>query len=142
MNQAGIPMQIDFRDVYASVLKDWFVVDPAEIQTLFEHTVTFYPMIGACNLGLDEKEMDKTNLLVYPNPTYTQTTLRMETQNEWVKVEVYSIQGKLIQVSYDGNLDAKEHNIPIDTRDWAEGQYIIKVQKQSGNADVKLTKVK
>ncbi|MBU2020513.1 MAG: DUF1501 domain-containing protein, partial [Bacteroidetes bacterium] len=78
-NQAGIPMEIDFRDVYASLLKDWFMVDPAEIQTMFEHTVNFYWMMGACNVGLDEKELSNNSLLLYPNPAYSQANLQVTT---------------------------------------------------------------
>ena len=33
--QAGIPMQIDFRNVYASVLKDWFGVPAQDVQAIF-----------------------------------------------------------------------------------------------------------
>lgn len=142
IDQKGVDMQMDFRDVYASILKDWFVVDPAEIQTLFEHTVTFYPLISACNLGIDEITDEKGNILLYPNPAYTQTTLRIETLNEWVKIEAFSLSGQRMATVWDGNLDAKEHNIPIEIRDWAAGQYRLVIQKESGNTEIALMKVK
>ena len=47
-------MQIDFRDVYASILKDWFEVNETQVQSLFDHTVTFYPLLRACNLGIED----------------------------------------------------------------------------------------
>ena len=46
VSQLGIPMQIDFRDIYASILRDWFGVPSTEIQPLFEHTVNYYSLLG------------------------------------------------------------------------------------------------
>lgn len=142
-DQLGVPMQIDFRDVYASILKDWFVVDPIEIQTLFEHTVTFYPVLGSCNLSLDEKEMDgKPELLLFPNPGISQTTIRLTVESEWVKIEAYSMSGAENQVLFESNLLAGEHNIPLDISDLPSGQYIIRVLKESGSSETKFSKVK
>ncbi len=142
-NQAGVPMQIDFRDVYASILKDWFVVDPVEIQTLFEHTVTFYPVLGACNLGIEENVADdEVKLLLYPNPSANQTTVRLETLNEWVKIEAYDMTGSRSAVLFDGNLEAGKHDIPMDISDLNPGQYLIRVTKKSGLNEARFTKLR
>ncbi|MGJ8661431.1 MAG: DUF1501 domain-containing protein [Bacteroidota bacterium] len=142
-NQAGVPMQIDFRDVYASILKDWFVVDPVEIQTLFEHTITFYPVLGACNLGIEENFADeKAKLLLYPNPSVNQTTVRLETMNEWVKIEAFDMTGSRAAILFDSNLVSGEHNIPLDISDLKPGQYLIRVLKDSGMTDAKFTKLR
>jgi|TARA_R110000737_G_C14621781_1_gene493397 uncharacterized protein (DUF1501 family) len=141
--QAGVPMQIDFRDVYASVLKDWFVVDPVEIQTLFEHTVTFYPVLGSCNLGIDENEKDeKAKLLLYPNPSVNQTTIRLMVENEWVKIVAYDMTGAESIVLFDNNLSAGEHNIPLNISDLSTGQYVVRVIKESGITETKFSKLK
>jgi len=52
-NQAGLPMAIDFRDIYASILKDWFEVDMQVIQGLLNRisliTICYkvVPMVSA-----------------------------------------------------------------------------------------------
>jgi uncharacterized protein (DUF1501 family) len=141
-NQAGVQMEVDFRDVYASLLKDWFMVDPVEIQTLFEHNVNFYGMMGACNVGLDEKEVAKTSLLLYPNPAYSQATLEVTTQDEWVKIDVVNLQGKVVQTPIDKKLMQETHNIILDLHDLAAGTYMLNVFKKSGNSSTKFQKVK
>lgn len=140
--QAGIPMQIDFRDIYASVLKDWFQVDTTEIQTLFEHEITYYSVLGSCNLGIDEKENNKSTALVYPNPLGSNGTLKIDTKDEWVKIALYDLQGKLILSIYDGNLAPATHHIPLDFSAISNGTYRLQIQKQSGMESIQVLKVK
>lgn len=142
VNQAGIPMQIDFRDVYASILKDWFGVSTTDVQALFEHSVTFYPLIGACNVGLKEEELAKDKALIYPNPATYNATIRFTASNEWVKIDVYDLNSKHVAQVYDGNLSQGRHDIPMELRDLSAGHYIVQIQKKSGAINTKLSKMK
>ena len=141
--QAGVSMQIDFRDIYASILKDWFLVDSTEVQTMFEHSVTFYNVLGACNLGVEEKfTQERIKLVLYPNPSVNQTTVQLNVKNEWVKVEAYDMSGSSVAVLFDGQLQAGEHKIPLDIANFSSGQYVIRVVKKSGNLEANFSKVK
>ncbi|PHR33727.1 MAG: hypothetical protein COA38_04755 [Fluviicola sp.] len=142
VTQEGIPMQYDFRDIYASILKDWFEVPTAEIQTFFEHTITYYPILGACNVGIEEEELTVARAIVYPNPANTNATIRFVAQNEWVKVDIFDIQHRLVIAVYDGNLSQGEHNIPMQIDDLPAGEYIVQIKKESGLVHSKLLKVK
>lgn len=139
--QAGIPMQVDFRDVYASVLKDWFEVPTTEIQALFEHTVTYYPVLGACNVGLDEQEIEKGNIILFPNPAVSKTTLRFEALNEWVKIDIMDLNGRSVKNVFDGQLQQGEHTIGFEIIDLTAGQYIVQVKKESGFKTTNLMKI-
>lgn len=142
VNQAGIPMQIDFRDVYASVLKDWFGVSTVDIQALFEHNVTFYPLLGACNVGINEQELSKEEALIYPNPATSNATIRFTSLNEWAKVEIYDLQGKLVQVVFDGQLTQGRQDVPMEIGDLTPSQYIVQIRKESGTIQSNLLKIK
>ncbi len=141
VEQAGIPMQIDFRDVYASILKDWFQVPEADIQPLFEHTVTYYQVLGACNVGLEEEKLAKDALLLFPNPAVSHTTVRFTAQNEWVKISVYDMNGRILKVVFDGNLSQGLHTIPFEIQELQAGQYIVRLDKESGVQTAHLQKV-
>lgn len=142
VNQAGVPMQIDFRDVYASVLKDWFGVDTTDIQSLFEHTVTFYPVLGACNVGIDEEEeIAKDQAIIYPNPAGANATVRFACSAEWVKVEVYDMQNRKVLDVYDGNLSQGRHDIPMVTENLPAGSYVVLIRKESGTVHSTLVRV-
>lgn len=140
--QAGIPMQIDFRDVYASILKDWFGVPSTDVENLFEHTVTFYSLLGACNVGIEEEELTSTQALIYPNPAVDNATLRFKADDEWVKIEVFDLSLRKVKDVYDGQLTPGEHEIPMELHGMAPGEYIVKVQKESGSINTKLLKLK
>ena len=142
VNQAGVPMQIDFRDVYASVLKDWFGVATTDIQSLFEHTVTFYPLLGACSVGIDEvEELAKDQALIYPNPSAENATVRFVANSEWVKVDVYDLTNKKVAEIYDGNLTQGTHDIKMEVSHLAAGEYVVLIRKDSGTIHTNLVKV-
>jgi len=48
----GVPYQYDFRDVYGSLLVDWFEVPEATVQTLFSSGFTYLPIANGCNSAL------------------------------------------------------------------------------------------
>jgi hypothetical protein len=135
-------MQIDFRDVYASILKDWFHVDSTQIQTLFEHQVTFYNLLGACNVGLEENTISKDIAILYPNPVYETSTLKFRSENEWVKVDIIDFTGKIIDNPIDSIIEPGTHSIMLDLAHLQTGEYIISIQKQSGNQSIKMIKVR
>ena len=140
-SQEGIPMQIDFRDVYASILKDWFGVPTNEIQPLFEHTVTYYSLLGACSVGLKEEELTKSQALIFPNPSFGNSSVRFVAENEWVKIDVYDIQMKKVASIFDGNIAQGEHTINMELKGLSAGEYFVQIQKESGNVNSKLLKM-
>lgn len=142
VNQAGIPMDIDFRDIYASVLRDWFGVSTANIESLFEHTVTFYPLLGACNLSInEEEEISKDQAIIYPNPAGANATVRFASMNEWVKIEVYDMQNRKVLDVYDGNLAQGRRDIPMVTNNLPSGSYVVLIRKESGTVHSTLVRV-
>ncbi len=141
-NQEGVPMQIDFRDIYASVLRDWFEVSPIEIQKMFAQEVKYHNIIGGCTLRLDEMADDGLKTLMYPNPAIDAATLRISTKNEFVKVSLCSMLGQEKLVVFEGTLNEDVHKLPIDLSEIKVGNYLLRVQKGSGEEVVSFAKVK
>ncbi|OAV45026.1 DUF1501 domain-containing protein [Lewinella sp. 4G2] len=48
----GVPYQYDFRDVYGSVLMDWFDVPETTVQNLVYPGFQYLPIFNGCNLSL------------------------------------------------------------------------------------------
>lgn len=140
--QEGIAMQIDFRDVYASILKNWFEISETDVQLLFEHQVTFYNFLNGCSSGIEEKENSTASVLIYPNPVVSTATVRFESSNEWVRIELMNIEGKIISVPLDTKVTQGLNHIPIDFSDIIPGEYILVIKKNSGVKSLKLMKVK
>lgn len=142
VDQAGVPMQIDFRDVYASVLKDWFEADPTDIQAMFEHTVNFMPVLGACNLGVNENKLAESDVLVFPNPCADQTTIRVQVKNEKVTIQVRDLFNRLVLEVCSKSFAEGSHDIPVELGDIPSGEYLITIMKPSGNFTKRFVKVK
>lgn len=48
----GVPMQYDFRDLYGSVLVDWFGVADADVRSLLYPNFVYLPVAGGCAASL------------------------------------------------------------------------------------------
>ena len=141
VDQAGIPMQIDFRDVYASVLKDWFQADATQIQSMFEHTVNFFPVLNACNVGIAENEGEK-ELLIFPNPCVDYTSVRFTSKGERVTIQVRDISGQLVLDVCNREIENGVHVLPLEVSDLAPGTYVVSIYKRSGNFTERFIKVR
>ncbi len=138
-SQDAVPMQIDFRDIYASILKDWFEVPEIEIQPLFEQSITYYQVLGACNVGLNELVEERDKGIVYPNPAVNNATVRFKCQNEKVKIELLDLNGQQMKVVFDGNLSSGIQNIPFELEGLKSGQYFVVVNKETVKESITLT---
>ena len=152
MKQEAVPMQTDFRDIYASVLKDWFGVPTADIQSLFENNINYQDIIS-CKISTEidtEEENVQTGIdngsntkdaLAYPNPAYNTTTIRFNSEAEWVKISVLDLSGNEILVSVDTSLIKGTHDVQLDIAELRSGYYVVSIQKDSGKITTKLQKM-
>lgn len=141
VSQAGVPMQYDFRDVYASVLHDWFGVTETDVQNLFEHPVNLIPIARACNgnAGIDtQNELNVLELLCFPNPASHAATISFSTKNEYVRLALFSSAGVLMKEIYGGELHPQKHSFQVDISDLPNGVYVLNIRKQSGDLSTKL----
>jgi hypothetical protein len=122
-NQAGLPMQIDFRDIYASLLKDWFEVDPNTIQSLFEQSITYYDLLQGCSNAIDEQAHAATTALVYPNPSFGQHHLQFMAQSEHYQIYLLDQSGKIISKVLDQHLQQGQQILAFEIQNLSPGMY-------------------
>lgn len=140
--QAALEMKIDFRDVYASILKDWFMVEESEVRALFDNDVTFHDIVGNCSLSTEEQIADKTiKALVYPNPCGASTTLKYESKGEKVNISLVNLNGQVVKHVFEGNLSPSTHNIPIDLDGVKSGNYRVLIAGPNGKESISLLKM-
>lgn len=71
----GVPMQYDFRDVYGSVLQDWFDTPNSVVQSVVGG-FTYLPLLGAC------QQLAVTDLELTLSPTATGIDVEFSTTHE------------------------------------------------------------
>jgi uncharacterized protein (DUF1501 family) len=123
-NQAGLPMAIDFRDVYASILKDWFEVDLQVIQGLFEQNITYYDILQGCTNGISESAATQLQKpLVFPNPSLGQHQLRFHCAQEYLEIFLIDQNGKVLQKSFEGQLNGGQQLLTFEIQYLNAGLY-------------------
>lgn len=92
----GVPMQYDFRDVYGSVLKDWFEVPESDIRTLLYPGFIYLPVADGC-----------ANILPVELMNFTAIGQDKAIQLDWQTASERNSEGFEVQRSEDGQTFSK-----------------------------------
>ncbi|MBK8492814.1 MAG: DUF1501 domain-containing protein [Saprospirales bacterium] len=127
--QEGVPMQYDFRDVYGSVLMDWFNVPKAEVKAIlyegFQHIpVTSCPAPDAVH-ERPYLVAEPIELTSFPNPFTGSTTIRFTSGKEWVRLSVFDAMGQELEVLVNGKFSAGVHEVSFNGRNLPAGNYYL-----------------
>ncbi len=76
-------------------------------------------------------ELINSNLTIYPNPTSDQITIDIKGYNGQVNVEVYDLQGRLLETTTNTIVSLKKH---------AKGIYVLKVSYGNVNEEVRVVR--
>lgn len=130
---SNIPMQYDFRSIYASILKDWFCVPQEDLQSVLLKNFQALPLFdpsGCIPTSVhDENNKAGENLLyAYPNPFTESTTVKFETKGDHTLVQIFNNQGVLMQTLYDGDLAPGKYDLPCDLGQAPAGIYYARIQ--------------
>lgn len=143
----NLPMQYDFRAVYASVLRDWFCLDQADVDQLL--LGSFQPLqvidpAGCVDIGIHELNQGAgTSLLeAYPNPFVERTTLRYTSHGGRVMIQLFNERGQLIRTLMNADRPAGEHLLDADLGDLATGLYHCRLQNEGRQQMKSLLKVR
>lgn len=102
---AGVDMKIDFRDIYGSILKDWFNVSETRVRNLFHEGFTYLPIVDACNQVLP---VDLFDFIV--------TSLGKSAKLSWKTAEEIDNSGFEVERSTDGRNFSFVGWVPAATR--------------------------
>ncbi len=119
----NIRIEHDFRQMYASLLRDWFEVDEATVRTIllggdyevvpiFRETVTAVEPEG---IGVD----------LYPNPATTEARITWPLGEELKNVELVDISGRAHFIPVH---TVQANQVLLDLRKLTRTQYIVRLQ--------------
>jgi hypothetical protein len=135
----NIPMQFDFRSVYASILRDWFGTTQSELQNvlqtpLFNITTAQMPAIikpSAVTSTDDGNALPREFSLSqnYPNPFNPSTSIHYALpRGAHVRLEVFNSAGERVAVLVDNDQSAGQHGATFDGTRFASGAYFYRLQ--------------
>lgn len=129
-NQEGVAMQNDFRNIYGSILEDWFGVPSEEIKNLIFDEYQHMNIVKDCasTVSTESPVNDTLQISAYPNPFQSEVVLKFTTKKERVRLAVYGALGQRIETVFDRTLSAGEHEIRHDGSKLPPGNYYYRLQ--------------
>ena len=129
----NIPMQYDFRSVYASMLQDWLCVKPEALQQIMFKNFQNIPLVktSACNPSLPNNS-GKNLISNFPNPFNQNTTISFTTAGGHTLIQIMNTLGQLVATPLDNVIPAAG----TYTVQWASGSMptgVYYARLQNGN---------
>lgn len=132
--------EYDFREVYATLLSDWFELEQAETLAALGGNFTKIPFIkGEFAVSNENDELPGRFQLHqnYPNPFNPTTTISFVlSKANKVTLQVFSIQGKLVRTLINKNYSSGSHTVTFDASNLASGVYVYRLTA-GGNVQTK-----
>ena len=136
--QDAVPMQYDFRNVYGSVLMDWFDVPEEEVRNLLFEDFTHLPVIDGCESVSANEVVPELEATVYPNPFARKVNISFTSANEHVQLSLFNGHGQRLKILVDKKLSEGSHQFNFDGLDLPAGTYYFHLRLENGRQKTKL----
>jgi uncharacterized protein (DUF1501 family) len=132
----NLPMQYDFRSVYASILQDWFCVPSGDLSSILLQNFQTLPVIQSsvcANTGLHELNSKAGISLIsnYPNPFTSSTYISFTTDGGYTLVQVFDGEGRIIKTVAEGDYPSGKYDVWFENQNYAPGMYYARLQNGS-----------
>ena len=129
----NVPMQYDFRSVYASLLQDWLCVPSADLNSILLNNFQTLPIVqqNACSgIGIHELNQSAGENLIsnYPNPFTSSTYITFKTSGGYTLIQIFDGEGHLVGTPVDGEFVSGEHKIWFENQNLSAGIYYARLQ--------------
>jgi uncharacterized protein (DUF1501 family) len=133
----NIPMQYDFRSIYASILQQWFCVPETTLENVMLKNFQNLPLIKksapcmSSNPDLIIANAGKNLISNYPNPFQTSTTISYESLGGHTLIQVFNTEGKLIKTLLDTEMNAGNYKVTFENEGFRPGIYYARLQNKT-----------
>ncbi len=144
--QAGVPMQYDFRNIYGSVLMDWFELGEEVVQALIFEDFQYLPLVAPCAMvGQRNAENQRValpsqpDLSASPNPFSSSVNIAFELeQRQHVHLSIFDLLGQERCVLLSKSLPSGKHELTYVPKELSAGTYALRLQLGNGQAVTRL----
>ncbi|QNA44005.1 DUF1501 domain-containing protein [Lacibacter sediminis] len=129
----NIPMQFDFRSVYATILQNWFCVDSTTLETIMLQNFQQLGLCasGNCSTTTDVNDIRNAGITLisnYPNPFTSSTTISFTTKGGHTLVQVMDALGRVIQTPVDRVYASGKYQVTFEGYALPAGVYYMRFQ--------------
>ena len=116
---------------------------PVIISTDFSSSINPHSFIAKYSQGFlntQESDISNSEVVVFPNPSqHTNTLIFNKTQTEQTTIDLYDIQGRLIQPVYNGTI-SEGMEITVDITGLSSGLYVYRVSNATIDKTIRFVK--
>lgn len=126
----NIPMQYDFRSIYASMLQDWLGVNNSDLQLIMLKNFQNLPLINT-SVNISNIPNTSGNKLIenYPNPFTQNTTIKFTTNGGHTLIQIINTLGQVIDTPLDNEYPIPgTYTIQWDSQNLSPGIYYARFQ--------------
>jgi uncharacterized protein (DUF1501 family) len=131
----NIPMQYDFRSIYATFLEKWFCVDKSIVASLFppgiNNQLQSLPLLknGSCTNVTPPSTGGDFLISNSPNPFTSSTTIKFKTDGGHTLIQVIDMLGRVLKVLLETDYPAAgTYNVTFDSEGLPPGVYYARLQ--------------
>lgn len=125
----NLPMQHDFRQVYRTVLKDWFELEDPLLNEVFSRPYETLPIFKKPGL---QKGKNTYISKITPNPVKTTALITISSVTETTgSIMLYDASGKQVQMLFNGAVKSGYTEIPFDRKSLPAGMYMLELRSGS-----------
>lgn len=136
----NVPLQYDFRLIYASVLKDWFGLSTAEVKAALNNKdFNTLPIFKSAPSSIADWADTFAKLELFdnfPNPANGETIISFYTDGGNIQLQMFDALGKMIKILAQGKHRGGKHEIKLNVGGWKPGNYYY----QLSQGDKRITK--
>lgn len=139
----NLPLQADYRTIYAAVLADWFQIDTNLMNQILMSNYYVQPIFQKTN-NVDETTVsgrDETLGQNYPNPFSRTTTISFGSDGGNVNIQLFDVNGRVVRNIMNKQVDKGQHQVTIDRGDLPPGQYFYRLTNGKNQSTKRLTVV-
>jgi hypothetical protein len=128
----NLEMEIDFRQIYSTILENWFCLDKQTTDSVMLQDFDRLNLISSsCSTGSIAHDRNRragdTYITNYPNPFSAYTTLRYYSNGGHVQLEVLNTEGKQVALLVNDTIPKGEHEINFDAFGLPSGTYYARL---------------
>ena len=133
----NIPMQYDFRSVYASLLENWLCVKNADLQQIMLKNFQSLNIVNGASCKIVGPNASGNSYIEIWGTPFTQSTkIVYKTDGGHTLLQIFDTMGRLIKVPVDAELAAGTYNYTFDSGPLPAGVYYARLQ----NGDIQQVK--
>jgi len=136
----ALPYQVDFRNIYGSLLTDWFEMSEEDVRNLLWPDFVKLDLLDSCSSTSTNNFEPEIDIQIIPNPFINDLSIRMNSNGDNLNIKLFNNLGQFKASIFEGTLSPGPQNLTYNGSSLSPGIYYLRVQQGSRIQTIKVIK--